>query len=128
MKRSYLAILMLAMAPAAQAASSEIFRCTAPNGSVTYQQFPCATPGAVQAVEIALSFPDPDSAQRDRLCEREAALDKRLEAMRDRLTAESVARISRPEPVVVVQEPTYIVNRWPGRPARSGIRRSHPTW
>jgi len=81
------ALLMLA----AGMSSAEIFRCTARDGGVTYQQDPCAASSNGGAVNIPTSYPD-YSVERDRLALREAALDARL---LKRLEIEAAERIAR---------------------------------
>jgi uncharacterized protein DUF4124 len=78
---------------ALDAGASPIYRCSDAQG-VGYQQLPCA-PGAVgDALAIAESYPQPDTAARERLLQREAALDRRLEAQRERLSREEATRIA----------------------------------
>jgi hypothetical protein len=80
------------------------------------------------------SFPEVDTAARERLLERETALDRRLEAQRERLSREEMTRISTRAQVAVAQaaapavEPAYIVAGWPIVMARPpfGARRIHP--
>jgi Domain of unknown function (DUF4124) len=81
------ALLMLA----AGMSSAEIFRCTARDGGVTYQQDPCAASSNGGAVNIPTSYPD-YAAERNRLALREAALDARL---LKRLEIEAAERIAR---------------------------------
>ena len=119
--RTALAAAVLSAAPALA-----VYKCRAPEGSLTYQELPCA--GSEQALEarIPSDFPVPNLAERDRTLQREAALDRRLEAQRDRLTAESIARISRPEPVAAPVEPAAVV-WWPAAyPTLRGIHRPQP--
>jgi hypothetical protein len=99
--RIALACGLAALAPAVHA---EVFRCTSAAGAVTYQEIPCAGDQAVRIVDVPASFPAADAAGRDRLFQREAALDRRLEAERERLTRETIARISQP-PVGEAQAP-----------------------
>ncbi|QJR13070.1 hypothetical protein DSM104443_04164 [Usitatibacter rugosus] len=107
-------------APAVPAA---VYKCRDSGGSLTYQEFPC--PGADQTLksDIASDYPAPNVVERERLLLREQELYKRLEAQRDRLSAEAVARITRPDPEPVpVSEPSVYwpafggALRWPNRP------------
>lgn len=115
-----LGIAALFSTSAALAAELEVYKCTAPDGAVTYQQFPCATPQAVR-LDVPAVYPSSDPAERERLFQREAALDQRLEAQRDRLSAEAIARISRPEPVFLAPPaagPLFIIPPWVRHNAR----------
>ena len=76
-------------------ASAEIFRCTAPGGSVTYQQVPCPTAASGGAVDIPSSFPAVNALERERLFERESALDARLLKRAEIDAAERIAREDR---------------------------------
>ena len=80
--------------------SAEIFRCTARDGGVTYQQDPCAASSNGGAVNIPTSFPD-YSYERERLALREAALDARL---LKRLEIEANERIARDERIAREKE------------------------
>jgi len=77
-------------------AHAEIFRCTASSGAVSYQQVPCDGGERFQVMDLPASYPPVDSAQRDRLFQREAALDQRLEARRERESREAIARSMQP--------------------------------
>ena len=86
---------MTALAPAVHA---EVFRCTSAAGAVTYQEIPCAAGESLGIVDVPESYPAANVAERDRLFQREAALDQRLEAERERRSRETIARISQPAP------------------------------
>ena len=77
------------------AMTDNFFRCTAPGGSVTYQQVPCPTTDSGGAVDIPSSFPDANALERERLFEREAALDARLLKRAEIDAAERIAREDR---------------------------------
>lgn len=105
-----------------------VYKCRDANGSLTYQELPCA--GADEALKnaIATEFPPPNAIERERTLLREAELYRRLEAQRDRLSAESIARLSRPEPVPIPVEPASAVY-WPAWSSAYGVRwpqRPHP--
>ena len=99
-------------------AAPTVFKCTAGDGGVTYQQLPCPDASLSHALEVPAEYPPVDTAGRALLMEREAALDRRLEAQRDRLSAEAIAKISRPEPVFVASDPAYAIAgpAWLARP------------
>jgi hypothetical protein len=82
----------LLLGAAAFPAHAAIFRCTAPSGEVTYQQSPCAQSEATRVVDVPESYPAANPSERERLFAREAALDRRLEAQRERESRESMAR------------------------------------
>jgi hypothetical protein len=127
--RSLLAALLLV---AVGGASAEIFRCTARDGSVTYQQDPCASASEGGAVNIPTTYPD-YGFERERLAQREAALDARL---LKRLEIEAAERIARDDRIARQKEaeaardlaqadlPVYVVGR-PLYPSRHP-RRLHP--
>src|ERR1700752_3877729 len=84
-------------------ASPGISRCTAPGGGVTYQEIPCPNDSAQRAVDIPTEYPEVNREARERLFQREAALEARqLErekmdtalriAREDRLAREAEAR------------------------------------
>jgi len=79
----------------AAGATAEIFRCSASDGHVTYQEIPCPASSREKLAAIPTDFPAPNTVERDRLLAREAALDRRLEARRDRETQEAIARAER---------------------------------
>ena len=83
-------LLLLAAAPVC-ASGSEVYRCAA-GGSVSYQEFPCTADAREVKIALPQSFPEVNAASRGELLAREAALDKRLEAERDRLSREEIAR------------------------------------
>jgi len=107
----------------AGAAHADVFRCTSSAGAVTYQEMPCAPDQAVRVVDVPERYPAANQAERDRLFQREAALDRRLEAERERESREAIARMSRPAPVAA-QEPEPQVALFVPTPLRPS-RRAH---
>jgi len=119
--------------------SGEIFRCTAPDGGVSYQQDPCAASSSGGAVNIPASYPD-YSYERERLAQREAALDarilKRLEieaneriARDDRIAREKeiqaaieLAQAQQAYPLYGIARPLQVLHRLPRRPLPAGVR------
>jgi hypothetical protein len=110
-------------------AASEIFRCAAPGGGITYQQLPCPDASAGRVIDVPSQYPEIDRAARERLFQREAALDARLMkreeldaalriAREDRLARESEALARRQAmeapPVYFVAQP-YRLPRAPLR-------------
>jgi hypothetical protein len=116
--------------------SAEIFRCTARDGGVTYQQDPCAASSSGGAVNIPTSYPG-YSDERERLARREAALDarllKRLEieaneriARDDRIAREkeaqaALAQAQQAYPVYGIARPLQVLHRPPRRPLPAGV-------
>ena len=115
--------LACGMAALAGAAHAEVFRCTSATGAVSYQEMPCPADQSVRRVDVPESYPAADVAERDRLFQREAALDRRLEAARERRSRETIARISQPvaveapapEPQVVLFVPAHLRSPRPSR-------------
>jgi hypothetical protein len=101
--------LLALLASCALPAAAEIYRCTTKGGTVTYQQFPCAASDGVTVLELPASFPPVDAEARQRLFEREAALDRRLEAQRERDTREAVARAMQPPPPQIIPEEPQLI-------------------
>jgi hypothetical protein len=136
MKARHLAIAALAFGRAFECAGAEIFRCSTPNGSISYQEIPCAPNSDAGKVDVPSIFPDIDIAARERLLQREAALDHRLEAQRERLSREEMARISARAQVAAARalsapasEPVYVYAAgWPIPMTRTpfSARRIHP--
>jgi hypothetical protein len=108
----------------APAASAAVFKCRGADGALTYQQLPCDSNGVTVASDIASEYPAPNVLERERVLTREAELYKRLEAQRERLSAEAIARISRPEPVAIAAEPVGYAIAWPVRHGHRAQRRA----
>ena len=137
-------VLALALAGALvpALAAAEIFRCQGPGSAVSYQQMPCEDSALGGPAGIASEYPAPNLRERERIFEQEAAMYKRLEAERDRLTHLAAVRAASapaaaPEapaepvyyPVYAVglpALPAYRVNRWPHTRGASGIPRMNP--
>jgi Domain of unknown function (DUF4124) len=135
-ERSMLGAALLLLAANANA-STEIFRCTAPDGSVTYQQVPCPTAASGGAVDIPSSFPEANALERERLFQREAALDARLLkraeidaaeriAREDRLAREREAQAERDRVQNAQNAPAYVVVARSLRMQRHPPRRPWP--
>src|SRR2546426_7258673 len=76
-------------------ASADVFRCAAPGGAITYQQIPCPNDSAERVIDVPSDYPDVDRAARERLFQREAALDARLLKREELDTAVRIAREAR---------------------------------
>jgi hypothetical protein len=119
-------IAAVAIAPALDGAATEIYRCTTPGGGVSYQEQPCSRDGV--KLDLPTTFPEVDAAARELLLQREAALDRRLEAQRERLSREEMTRITARAQVAAAQaaaapvvEPVYVFG-WPVRMMRMPLR------
>lgn len=104
---------------ASSSASAAIFRCTGADGSVTYQEAVCPAEAVVKVVNVPSSYPPPDREARDRLFQREAALEARLLKRAELDTAERIAREDRlareaaRQPDLVTALPVFVVGRMP---------------
>jgi hypothetical protein len=79
------------------AAADDIVRCKDARGAITYQPSPCPERTEESRLQVPVSFPEPNRAESQRIFEREAALDRRLEARRDRELQEQQMREARAE-------------------------------
>ena len=89
-------LVALALA-AGTVSANDIVRCRDARGAVTYQPAPCPDRTEESPTRIATAYPEPNKAESQRIFEREAALDKRLEARRDRELVEQQMREARAE-------------------------------
>lgn len=76
-------------------AQAEIFRCTSAAGAVTYQEIACPESAPGRATGISDVYPQINHAERDRLLQREAALEERLIKRAQIDSAERIARDDR---------------------------------
>ena len=88
---------MAAFLAAPALAAQDIVRCKDAQGAITYQPAPCPDRTEESVPRIPASYPEPNRAESQRIFEREAALDKRLEARRDRELLEQQMREARAE-------------------------------
>lgn len=109
-------IVLAAVLVTATPALAAVHKCRDASGALSYQELPCGESQQPVKADIASEFPPPNLLERERTLQREAELYRRLEAQRDRLSAEAIARITRPEPVPVAVEPAGSV-AWPLWPA-----------
>jgi hypothetical protein len=128
MKAGFLVAAALAAAATFDCNAGPVYRCFTSNLGVSYQEAAC-TPGN-DAGELDLSnFPAVNAAERERVLQREAALDRRLEAQRERLSREEMTRISARAQVAAARaaaaapaEPVYFTGGWPTLRARAPLR------
>jgi len=92
--KSRICFAVLVLASIASSARAEIFRCTGSGGRITYQEVPCGSAEQSRTMDIPAAFPEVNNVERNRLLQREAALDARLI---ERSRIESAERIARAE-------------------------------
>jgi len=119
---------------AAGGAGAEIYRCSTA-GSVTYQEIACPASADAATLPIGADFPAVNLLERERLLQREAALDARILKRAEIDAAERMARddrISRERTLQAQLErdraedsPVFVVAR-PQRPQRRAPRHPWP--
>ena len=119
MKSGFLIAAAIAVAATCDCNATPVHRCFTSNLGVSYQEAPCEPGNDAGELDLA-NFPDVNAAARDRLLQREAALDQRLEAQRERLSREEMTRIAAQAQVAAAQasappavEPAYYAAGWP---------------
>ena len=119
-------IAVLAVGWALNAPATEIFRCSTAKGGVAYQEFPCAPDAQAASFQVPSAYPEVNAAAREQLLRREAALDRRLEAARERLSREEMTRTAA-RAQAPANEPAYVI-AWPARipHAMGPVRRVRP--
>jgi hypothetical protein len=129
--RALIRSFVLVFAAYAGAAGAEIYRCSA-GGSVTYQEIPCPDSADAATMPIGADFPVVNLLERDRLLQREAALDARILKRAEIDAAERIARDDRIARELTLQAQmereraeaasSYVV----ARPLRHAPRRAWP--
>jgi membrane protein involved in colicin uptake len=124
---------------ALDAGAQEFFRCTAPDGKITYQQAPCPKASEERKVDATPANTDYDPAQRERVLKQGEEASKRLE---ERSAKEEAERKRREEQRrqdeqrereararEAAREPVYIYTWPPGtpRPPWGGYTPKPPT-
>ena len=74
------ALLLILAALAADAGAQEFFRCTAPDGKVTYQQAPCPKASTETKVDATPANTDYDASKREEILRKGDEAGKKLEA------------------------------------------------
>ncbi len=72
-------VLALAAMPGMPARAQEVFRCTASDGKVTYQQAPCAQTETQSRIDATPANTDYDPAQREQILKQGEEAGRRLE-------------------------------------------------
>jgi hypothetical protein len=93
MKARFFIAAAIAVAATFDCNAAPIYRCFTSNLGVSYQETPCTVDNYAGEFNFS-DFPEVNAAARERLLQREAALDNRLEAQRERLSREEMTRIS----------------------------------
>ena len=78
-----------------------IYRCTAPDGAITYQETACAGPSTGGVANIPTGYPDFNVVEHERILQREASLDNR---MLERYRIDSAERIARDDRIAREKE------------------------
>ncbi len=136
MARARLAFLALALA-AAPAMAQQFYRCTSPDGKVTYQQAPCPKADDERKVDATPANTDYDPSKRDEILRKGEEAQKRLderaarEAEEARLRQERLDRERQLEREALEREaardqPVIIYGGWPNRPVQPGPPRPMP--
>lgn len=120
-----LALLALAAMAGAPAAAQQVYRCTSPDGKVTYQQAPCPKADQERKVDATPANTDFDASQREELLRKGEEAGKRLEERAAREAEEARQRREREERLErealereEMREPVIIYGGWPNRPVQ----------
>jgi hypothetical protein len=129
-RNTILALGLLPLALGPLSASAGIFRCAEPGMAVSYQEMPCADPSMASTLDVPTEYPAIDAQKRDRLLQREAALDQRLEARRERESRETIATIGRDAQVQAAEAEAEAAAAayfmaWPHAPGLRLLHRAH---
>jgi len=126
--RASASLLALALAALAgtPAGAQQVFRCTSPDGKVTYQQAPCAKSDEERKVDATPANTDYDASQREELLRKGDEAGRRLEERAAREAEEARQRRERAERLerealereAARDEPVIIYGGWPNRPVR----------
>jgi hypothetical protein len=118
-------LVALGMAAAPPAAPQEFYRCTSPDGKVTYQQAPCPKTDQERKVDATPANTDVDLSKRDELLRKGEEAGRRLEERAAREAEEARQRREREERLEreaaereAMREPVIVYGGWPGFPAR----------
>lgn len=121
-------IALLTTLAAAPGAAQQVFRCTSPDGRVTYQEAPCAKSDQERKVDATPANTDFDAAQREELLRKGDEAGKRLEERAAREAEEARQRRERLEREQqlereatereAMREPVFVYGGWPNRPVQ----------
>ncbi len=126
--------LALAALAAAPAAAQQVFRCTSPDGKVTYQQAPCPKADQERKVDTTPANTDFDPSQRDELLRKGEEAGRRLEERAAREAEEARQRREKEERLerealereAARDEPVVIYGGRPTRPVQPPRPRPTP--
>jgi hypothetical protein len=130
----FLVALALAGLGGAPAAAQQVFRCTAPDGKVTYQQAPCPKSDQERKVDATPANTDYDASQREELLRKGEEAGRRLEERAAREAEEARQRREREEQKerealareAAREEPVIVYGGWPNRPLQPAVPRPVP--
>jgi hypothetical protein len=115
-------LVSLAVAPAT---AQQVYRCTSPDGKVTYQQAPCPKSDEERKVDATPANTDYDTSQREELLRKGDEAGKRLEERAAREAEELRRRREREEQLEreaaqreAMREPVIVYGGWPSRPVQ----------
>ncbi|NJD87817.1 MAG: DUF4124 domain-containing protein [Betaproteobacteria bacterium] len=118
-------LLAFSTLAAAPVAPQEFYRCTSPDGKVTYQQAPCPKSDEERKVDATPANTDVDMSQREELLRKGEEAGKRLEERAAREAEEARRRREREEQLEreaaereAMREPIIIYGGWPARPVQ----------
>jgi len=119
------ALLAFSALGAAPVAPQQFYRCTSPDGKVTYQQAPCPKSDEERKVDATPANTDVDMSQREELLRKGEEAGKRLEERAAREAEEARRRREREEQLErealereAMREPVIIYGGWPARPVQ----------
>lgn len=123
--RGCLALVALAAMAAAPGAAQQVYRCTSPDGKVTYQQAPCPKSDQERKVDATPANTDFDASQREELLRKGDEAGRRLEERAAREAEEARQRREREERLErealareEMREPVIVYGGWPNRPVQ----------
>jgi hypothetical protein len=128
------AVLALATLAGVTATAQQVYRCTSPEGKVTYQQAPCPKTDQERQVDATPANTDIDMSQREELLRKGEEAGRRLEERAAREAEEARQRREREEQKerealareAARDEPVIIYGGWPNRPVQPGPPRPLP--
>ena len=128
MRTRLFVLLAASVAAFAPPSMAEIYRCQSAAGT-SYQQVPCGDETRGGLAGIATEYPPANAEERDRLLQREEAMNRRLEAERARWSQEAIARqvAARPQPEAAQPETVFVPVFAGVQPVRRWQPRVHPS-
>jgi hypothetical protein len=136
-RRDSLLGIALAALASAPALAQQVYRCTTPDGKVTYQQAPCPKTDGERKVDATPANTDYDPSKRDEILRKGEEAGKRLEERaareaeearlrQERLEREKQLEREAQEREAARDQPVIIYGGWPNRPVQPGPPRPQP--